>query len=410
MKINALFTILVAICCLASCKPKDTPQPQITLVLNAPEVSGNKVNISWSGLKDAHVQSITLMRIVDSTTNYLDAIKLDSGATQYTDTFLLTRYVQYYVIARVGDGYNALNIKSNKQVFVRTDIKPLDITPLKALLDRDTHLIYIASEEGDMAIYDANSNSTIKKISPGVSTGWCLGTYNGKKELYTSRYDGWMFIYDATTLEIIDQVNVGTPLGGILYNNGKLFINAYSTDSGVVVYDRASKTKISSAPGYYWTMNMKLLPGTNTSFLGIYSTGSVSRFNFSSDGMFLSKQENTFTQEIYFRPFEVFPDGDKFITSTVGTVISKDLAYISGLPHGSLYYNSYDFDNTNKLIYAGCTDMGVDVYSMDNYHFIKRLPTKGYSIAVFYDNGAIISLSSQFPNPSYSSFAFVEQL
>ncbi len=414
MNICTRLLLVFVVCGIAACNNGTyelTDPPVYTLALDTPRVSGNKVVIRWSSLGSAPVQSITLTR-ADSARRIVSVISLAPTATEYADTFLLSRNIQYFVTARVVGGSIDQTVVSNTQNFTRPDIEFLGIVPNRALFDRDSRSLLMTSLEGDIALYDLDNKRTVRQIATATGiTGFSLGTYNGRKELYVSRYDGWLFIYDATTLDLVEQINIGMGMGNAVYNDGKFFISTGSIGATLIAYDRATKTKISDTAGYFSYMALRMLPGTATSLIGIYSTGQVQRFNFNSSGVFLSEQTSAFfTQDIAISPFEVYPDGEKFITSGSGTIFSKDLQYLSGLPHGSVYFNSFDFDNTNRHIYAGCTEQQVSVYSMDNYQFIKTIQTKGYPIRVFYDNGTVISVSSDYGSPNYSSVTFVERL
>ena len=69
------------------------------------------------------------------------------------------------------------------------------------------HRIIIYSIQGNIALFNVRTRAITKQIATNCTIGYCgLGVYNGVTELYVPRDDGWVFIYDATTLQQIDQI------------------------------------------------------------------------------------------------------------------------------------------------------------------------------------------------------------
>jgi hypothetical protein len=185
------------------------------------------------------------------------------------------------------------------------------------------------------------------------------------------------------------------------------------SDLSIVSYDRTTKVKLYDTAYVYTGMNLKLLPGVNTEIIGIYgSSGLCKKLSFSNDGALQSiKSGNSISSYISSNGFEVMPSGDKIITATYGTIINSNLEQVTVLPHGSVYLTSFDFDEANRLIYCGTSLQELHTYSIDNYQLVKRIPTKGYPIRVFYDNGAVISVSAETSSySSSSSITFIERL
>jgi hypothetical protein len=408
------FIALLAICCLGSCGKKRPTEPAVyTITLDSPAVKDGKVVLKWKMPDGAVINTLRLERRVDTVYNYADVIMLKGTDTEYTDTFLLKPYVQYKLIAQIGQGGNvSQSITSNKQLFTRPDLEFLPFSPRLAVGDKSAHVIYLVGYNGEIGIYDVNARRITKQIESGAVVGQCvLATHNGRKELYVSRNDGWLFIYDASTLDFIDQLNVGGRVTGIVYHNGKLFMSTDISDLSIVSYDRTTKVKLYDTAYVYTGMNLKLLPGVNTEIIGIYgSSGLCKKLSFSNDGQLQSiKSGNSISSYISSNGFEVMPSGDKIITATYGTIINSNLEQVTVLPHGSVYLTSFDFDEANRLIYCGTSLQELHTYSIDNYQLVKRIPTKGYPIRVFYDNGAVISVSAE-TSSSSSSITFIERL
>ena len=407
---------IVAILAFFGCrKPSNNNLSATDITLSAPKVSGNLVTLTWTKLNNDSLLSYQIIRVTDTSTNQYSVYQtVDKNTTQFTDTLPLSPYVQYYIIGQLSVT-GPRTIISNKQVFARTDINFVHLAPMDALLDRTTHQLYIYSANGAIAIYDLQTKKSTRQIATDATIGYCaLGTFNGVKELYVPRNDGWLFIYNATTLEQIDQINVGGQVTSVVYNDGKLFVcGPASSTKNLVSYDRASKTVISTDPVNNNT-HIKLFAGTNSELLSITSYNQFNDIKFDATGKYVS-QNIAYLSGGNASPdlFEIFPDGTKFITSSSGSVFNDSLKYVVTLPHGTISFTSFDFDNANNLIYAGCSTKTIQAYSTDNYQLKKTITTLGYPSKVFYDNGSVISVSVSYLYPlSYpitAPYVFVEQ-
>lgn len=429
MNTKTLLAITLAMVCFFSCKKSNnndvTPIYSDKVVLEPIKVTGNIATLNWSVLNNDSLQSYFIYRTTDSTSAQQIAAyykRVDKGTNKLIDTLPMAPYVQYYVVAQMSSTstypYYNNNVKqSNKQAYARTDIDFLSFTPMDVLYDKDNHQLYAYSSAGDIAIYNMQSKKFIKKITTNATIGYCdLGIYNGKTELYVPRNDGWLFIYDATTLTQIDQINIGTSITSTVYNSGVLFISTSSYNNNFATYSRATKALITQT-GYYSSNNvrMKKIPNTNTEFLGIDGSSQVYDYIFDNNGKYLSQKSNSIYPNMGYNSsslLEIFPDGSNFITSNTGIIIGRDLKYVSTLPHGNISYMSFCFDISARLIYAGCSIKTIQAYSMDNYQLVKTINTQGYPTKIFYDNGAIISVSSTSSSSSYyypTGYAFIEQ-
>lgn len=413
---TSLLFVIAAICFISCRKSSNNNLSSTKIVLDAPKVSGKIITLNWSKLVSDSLESYTLVKVTDTINSQSTmSLVIDKNITTFTDTMPLAPYVQYYVVANVlTRSYYATPIISNKQTCTRTDISFIATSPTDAIYDRSTHMMYIYNSTGDINIYDVQNKKSVLKVNVNATIGYCdLGTYNGVRELYVPRSDGWLFIYDATTLKQIDQINVGSPLGCVVSNNGKLFMSGNSNSAALASYDRATKALVSQT--YLWdNPRLKLIPNSNSEFFGIGSgTSQAYYYKFDNGGVYVS-QLTQYLNNYYLSPgiFEVMPDGNSFISTSAGIIVNKSLAYVASLPHGNMNFTSFDFDNTNRLIYAGCQVQSIQAYSMDTYLLSKTIGTQGFPFKVFYDNGAIISLSLtsyQYSYNGYPVYTFVEQ-
>ncbi len=297
----------------ASCKKNSDEGLSITL--DAPTVSGPLVTLKWSKVNSSSVFGYMLVRTVDSGAgNSSTYVNMSKTTTQYVDTLPLSPNVKYTVVART-NGFSG-NILSNVQTVSRTDIPFWSFRAKDALYDYATHIVYAYSADGQIVAYNTQTKTTIASINTSANLGYCaLGTYNGVTELYVPRSDGWLFIYNAATLNQVDQINIGGgSLSCVNSANGILYISCYGS-SMIFAYSRAGKNLLSSAYGE-GDVHLKVLPGTNTEFVGISSYSQLYYYKFSGGTYISSNSAYLSGSSNYSGALAVFPDGNHFITTS----------------------------------------------------------------------------------------------
>ncbi len=415
---NIVFLIaLLSITCILGCGKKssdDAPYVANGITLDVPEVAGRNVVVKWTKTGKADLAMCQLYRRTDSVNGGWMGVMIDVNAGQYIDTLSTLPYVQYYMVTV--SKKTQTEVQSNGVTYVRNDIDLISILPKDALFDRDGRVLYVYSGDGDILAYDIATRKTLKKVSTGCETGFCaLGAYNGKKELYVARKDGWVFVYDAATLTQTAQLNIGIDVYSVQYANGKLFVSHYVNPNTLEVFDRATMAKIWGESDVD-LLRMIAVPGTNTQMLCASAASTrMYRYLFNSVGLLVNKQ--MVTSETYGatpEAFELFPDGNRIITSQQGTILNANMGYVSALPRGSMAFSSFDFGNTAGQIYAGCRIRAVQAYAISDYQLVKTTATIGYPVKVFYDNGSVICISTlndpQFYYPADGPQAFVERV
>ncbi len=417
MKTISQILVAIIICFLAACgkKENDTPAPiSYTLTLDSPMVVGDKVVLKWSGLDSKYVKNLTLERAYD-TMNYnnIPKISLPIDAKEYSDTFMLTPYVKYKLTAQVSDGTSSKIVTSNARYFSRADIDFLPWVPRDAICDKTSGIIYLIGPVGELAMYNVAGRSITKLITTGGLAGQCiLATHNGRKELYVPRNDGWLFIYDAATLEQVDQVNVGPGISSVVYNDGKLFMSTSTYASSIVSYDRTSKARIDDTNYFSTGLSLKQLPGSNTEVIGVNGSNGLLRFTFNANGK-LDTIRSVYVSGSYFYSsvFEFLPSGDRFVTASDGTIYNADLVYVSALPRGTRYLRSFDVDAAGGQIYCSTDTREVHVYSTSTYLQTRKQNTVGYPLKTFYCNGVVVCVSTAYSisGSSASNPAFIER-
>ncbi len=409
-----IFMIVLVGMSFFSCKKEEKKVIPVTqIVLSDLIISGDSIRLNWTVEGIDSILSFKVNTTTDTTKAYTLAkqIHVDRTKTQYSDTMVLMPYTQYYVTANLISGRS---ISSNKQTFYHPT-EFMNIYPTDVIFDRIARQLYIYSTTGEIILYDLQSNRSIKTVKLNTSIGYCdVGLYNGVKELYIPGTDGRLYIYNANTFDKIDEITVSESLSCVVYSNGILFL-CCDTGMGnnVVSYDRATKIRLShSSDMPNSSRRIKLIPSTNYDFFGIIGYW-ISSHKFNNAGVFLSQNYLFYGTNVRANIFEIFPDGSKFINNSYGEIFDKNLIRIAALQRGNSVFTSFDFDKSDQLIYAGCATKNIEVYAMSDYTLKKTISTSGYPIKVFYDKGALFSVSrttDPFGYSTYPSYLVIEQL
>jgi hypothetical protein len=209
MKVCTRLIAVLLLFVVASCGKKKNDQPSsstFVLTLDTPSVSGKKIMLKWSGIDSRYLSSIYMERRIDTGLNKPpQLVPVNAADTQYTDTLTLNSYVAYRVRAQVLVDGISKTIYSNTRVFARSDIDFLPFVPRDAICDKQTGRIYMIGNTGELAVYDINTRKVLRKIETGATiVSIFMATHSGKKEIYLSRNDGWVFMYDPETLDQTD--------------------------------------------------------------------------------------------------------------------------------------------------------------------------------------------------------------
>jgi hypothetical protein len=418
MKKFYLPTLLVLmVVVFSSCKKDSTtggrvPVPIVTtdtILLSNLETSSDAVTLKWSKLTDTKfVRYMIIRRNYKSpdpnTYSYNDIIDYidDASTLNYTDhSFSDDPYLEYQVIGMVQDtsayGYYKY-IYSNVRSFERPQFTLFYLNIKDVLPDVPNHRCYvIGADSGKISILDYQSRTIQKEIFTNATLGYCaLGNFNGTEELYVPRNDGWLFIYDANTLDLVDQIKSGARCKSVVANNGKLFI---VTDTGyynyaIKVFDRSSKAMIEFTGISEGPEHIVLVPGSNTKLLGLGSYYMFA-FEYDANGQYVSWGAINYSSgSSNMRALEALPNGQGLITSTTGSVYSGSLNFVQNLPYGDYQFSSYAFNTPFTSIFSGCCNYKtIAEYAYPGFSEKKTYSCVGYPAAVFVDGNNLISLS-----------------
>jgi hypothetical protein len=424
-KITGFFFAIAIISAMSSCKKDSSTGVNIPfsypnkIVLTNLQAGTDSVTLNWTKLTNSRFYLYIVLRrnykAADPTSfSYSDILEeiYDADVVHYVDhTFPLTSYLEYEVIGVLLDttSSNYNYIYSNVRSYERPNLKTFYFNPTDVVPDIPDHRLYvIEADSGKINMVDYVNKTITKSIKTNSNNGYCaLGTYNGVKELYVPRNDGWLFIYNAETLDQIDQINAGTSCGSVISNNGKLFVfgNSDYYYNSLFVIDRATKSVITTVNDLNY-IRPKLIPGSNTKIIGVSSSSSgyLYFFEFDDNGILKSQNEDYVSYPSDYHSFEIFPDGQHFITSQYGAVYTSDLSYVIQLPYGNYNYSGFAFNAASSQILAGCSNYkSIVSYANPGYTEQTVYHTAGYPAFIFTDNNSIVSLSS---STSFSYYGY----
>lgn len=412
MKVCTRLIAVILLFVVASCGKKKNDQPSsssFVLTLDTPSVSGKKIMLKWSGIESRYISSIYMERSIDTGLNKPpQLLPVTAADSQYTDTLTLNSYVAYRVRAQVLVNGISKTIYSNTRVFARSDIDFLPFVPKDAICDKQTGRIYMISAIGELAVYDITTRKVLRKIETGATImSMLMATHNGKKEIYLSRNDGWVFMYDPETLDKTDQINTEVVPAGIVYANGKLFISSSYSSPAFLTYDRTTKALLFDTTYSFSNLSLMVLPGTNTDLLGLSSTRY--RMSFDANGV-MKWAKNSFSSSYSVAPpYALLPGDNRIVCANTGIIFDTGFNYLSTLPRGSVFLKSFDVDADNAKLYCGTSGQEVHVYNTSTYMQEKRIITQGLPVKVIYYNGGVYCISTESYYSGSGAGSFVER-
>lgn len=417
---QVLLAILLALN-LTACK-KDPPDdnipepppspPPVTytdkIVLNPPQSSPGALTFTWSSLNNPEFGTYFFVRR-ESASDPGVMLLQSSNRNDTTAVDSAIPYVPYLEYQVAGNLWTGKTFKSNIVTYTRPEIKMLAISPFDVRFDRENRLLYFFEKAGTISIYSLKEEKITKSINTVATIGYCdFGANKGLRELYVPRNDGWIFVYDALTLEKTDQINVGLHASCVVAHNNLLFVVTPYGQKHLKVLDRETGNLLSEVEEMYMS-RVKKVPGSNVELVAQtfdISPPDQDYFSFSSTGELLVHTNDLYHGEYNSTSFlfEFFPWGDKYITSSFGIIFDKYMVYQSTLPRGSLEFTSFDFDSENKLIIAGTRSKTIEIYSDPRYQHVRTIPTTLYPYRVFTDgSNGILCISSTTPLPYYDN-------
>lgn len=409
-----LFTFVL---CFMSCDTDGIKSYDDKIELDKLKISEDSVTLTWSVLNSPAFAGYAVVRKTEANEEIdfyygYNVIKriYDPTVTEYTDTDVpLTSYLEYQVVGLV-TGVGMTNIFSNTRTYERPEYTPLEFNVYDILPDvvNANRLYIMEKEDGIISIFDYETMRTVNTITSNARIGFSdMGVYNSVRELYVPRADGWLFIYNAETLEQIDKINMGGAISSVVYNDGYLFASIIGrSDRSLEIYGRETKELVTKG-NHRNDIRLRKIPNSKTELVGVsinydYPEFYYYKFNHSErtlewlwDGNNGRFPGNDFI-------FQFFPDGKKFITSKEGAIYDIDMKYQIKIPRGNLFFSDYAFSSDGSVIYcASSNSKSVVSYSYPELDVKKEYKTIGYPYRIFKKNNTLICVSVQ--NSEYTS-------
>ncbi|MBH8567287.1 hypothetical protein KB206_00205 [Microvirga sp. STS02] len=414
-----LFAFVLLMFVAVGCKKEPDPVKD-EIVLNQPVLQGDSIVLTWSKPANPDHTRYQIRRGTAPIGSFFDLTLVGDGAIPFLDD---NRYVDntaaycpYLTYTVVGIRQNSLGVYSssaggsNTVIFERPNLKTIHAEPFDVQFDAQRRLLYFFDKKGVITQYSLTTNAITKVITTAATIGYCdRTTYNGVPEIYVPRADGWVLVYNALTLDKIDEINVGANASSVVANQGLLFVSVDDpAGHPLKVYSRATKQLVSAASGRKIT-RLKMLPNSNTKLVGIsdgydsvqrLSLNDLQYFTFSSTGLPTANTAIPFDGTQLMTPgiFEVCPTNNTIITSREGNIYNENLQFQGKLLRGTANYTSFAYDPTGRFIYAGASTISVgwkqrvDVYDAANQTLSRSITTKAYPFRLFADgtNGIVV--------------------
>ncbi|MBO9620936.1 MAG: hypothetical protein J7539_18085 [Niabella sp.] len=294
--------------------------------------------------------------------------------------------------------YSTDEARSNEQLYVRKEIKMADTKAYDVQFNANMKAIYFFNSNGNILLFDLDADKITASVNLGTNIGYAdFGVYKNSNELYVPTNDGRIVICNAATLAKTDEIQVGASMQtrSVVYNKGLLFAstNAWMNDP-LRVYSRAGKNLLSQS-GFWYSRRIKIIPGSETELIEVAIEPSglgLSYMSFDQAGKPVKMIKDVLTDSYsqHGKIFEMFPDGEKFISGEAGNIFNKNLQPEGRLQEINKRFGAFYIDGSSNEIYAVTADRGIEVFSLSTYQHLRTINTTYYPFKVFKSEGHLV--------------------
>lgn len=336
-----------------------------------------------------------------------DMIMDKNNTTTYDLNIPYSPEVLYKIVGQIRD---APQVYSNTVSHKTSGVNLLNMSPFDVIYRSEEQLIYFFEKSGRISLYDLKTDKIVKQIETNATIGYAdIELFEGTSELYIPRNDGWIFVYDALTLEKITQLTVGLESTSVVSQNNMLYVSTSAwTNRPLKVYQRANRQLITET-GDYDRTRLRKIPGSVPKLLEVtLYVGPTNQYfhEFTKEGTlvtsFTDRYHGDYALDATILSF--FPNGSKYITANTGAIYNINLEYEKSLPRGNLEYSDFCFDNTGRSIYAATTSRSIEMYSTSDYNHLKSIKTKAYPYKIFKTAYGLMSISTMTPNSGQNHY------
>lgn len=377
-----------------------------SLDINLTQSSNFDISINWNS-SETDISKFELYRLTDDYNSEVLLYTLNNNEMNYIDSKVpFTDSVYYYVKAYNNLGY------SSKSNLVRSKGAPVfQINVDQAEISSDGSMIYLRSGNEIISI-DINNLSIKNSRSFNGTIGYFhIGNNGFGDELYIPNSDGWLYIYDLSSFELKESINVGVPVDCVISNGTGLLYTSVSPspwwEDPLRVFNRASLSFVDGG-GDFNDTRLKLLPSGNEIIEISTSISPIDMdyYRFDASGNFVEHTDDKYHGDHSLDPdiFKIAPSNNYLITSSEGTVYKADASmnYVGSLPRGSDFFSDFEFNATGTSIYAGLlAKKEISIYNQQNLNKTGKIETKGYPFLLFRKANQLIVLSSPYEFDNY---------
>lgn len=224
-------------------------------------------------------------------------------------------------------------------------------------------------------------------------------------EIYVPNNNGFIHVYNASTLNLVTSINTGLATKCVV-TNGHGYVVASLTPSPwweqpVRTYSRSTGINISGNTGSVNEANiLKFIPNSDNiiSISTSVSPVDMDFFQLDNAGKINATINDNYHGDHPLDPyiFRISSNSEFVITGNAGAVYSasSSMIYKGMIDRGALYFSDFAFSKDGNTIYAGTSNRtSLQIIKYPELTRKDEILTKGYPKFLFYHKGEIICLS-----------------
>ena len=310
--------------------------------------------------------------------------------------------VYYYVRVTNSENYTRNSNKINVAepagkiyYYSITDAVHHPTEPILYIVDNASQKLRAINYKTNQEIANVSIDATVGKIDIG-NNGFGL-------EIYVPNNNGFIKVYNASTLDLVTSINTGLATRCVATNgHGYLVASLLPSpwwEQPIRTYSRSTGINI-SGDGDFEGDYIRFIPNSDKIITISTSVSPVDMeyLELDSKGKILSHVDDKYHGDHPLDPniFRISSNGEFAITGNVGAVYSasSSMLYKGMVDRGALYFSDFAFSNNGNIIYAGTSNRtSLQIIKYPELTRDNEILLKGYPKFLFNFKGEIISLS-----------------
>jgi hypothetical protein len=382
-----------------------TQAPKAVVLESVTKDAAGDIELKWSKYPDNDFQSYEVYRshLPASPNATLVSTITDVNKRSYIDDsfgFVDQVYYSVRIVTKQSDGRNSNELGMEKPAGEIFSINPYD-----AVIHPTENKLYVIDREAKkLFLINLETFEQINTISlSGVPGKMDVGNNGMGVEIYIPSSDGWVYCYDAETLNQKKSVNAGYYASSVTSNNNGYLAVAMNNQwtRPVAVFNRVSGMEISAWAfgALYGGAILRMVPKTNN-IIAISTAISPIDMDFlslDSKGNILSQVDDLQHGEYPLDPhvFRIAPSGEYTVTGREGAVYSTSSAmeYKGQIQRGSLEFSDFAFsENGNTIFGATSNRKSVQIISYPSLSRSEEKLLRGYPVFIFRKNSTLYTV------------------